>query len=277
MSLKLIDFTYLQTFVEIRKKMNIPVSYKVENYIHEIKFTSLSWKDPTFFEIEIKPTDENFYVGPNDEMYYDGKRVVVYIRDQSIYLPENNLNSFEPVYKFHIGWCKTLEKKTNDGTYAKYVVSTRTDGLFLVNIISNNQIAKKAEFPLKVCKNCLRKLNYKNYKNVSPEEQNNIYGNFSLEEFFSIYGNTHFNIEPEYTDQGAPENVYSENWNNISKTLKKLKRYKCDSCGISFINHPQEIHVHHIDGNKSNNNPSNLKVLCFDCHAEIHPHLRKRR
>lgn len=29
----------------------------------------------------------------------------------------------------------------------------------------------------------------------------------------------------------------------------------------------KEVEIHHIDGNKNNNDPSNLAVLCRDCHA----------
>ena len=31
----------------------------------------------------------------------------------------------------------------------------------------------------------------------------------------------------------------------------------------------KDVQIHHIDGNKSNNNPANLAVLCLDCHSQI--------
>lgn len=39
---------------------------------------------------------------------------------------------------------------------------------------------------------------------------------------------------------------------------------------------PLLAHVHHIDTNRSNNNPENLILLCKDCHVRIHTDLRKR-
>lgn len=42
---------------------------------------------------------------------------------------------------------------------------------------------------------------------------------------------------------------------------------KCEACGIE-----KEIvlQVHHIDGNRKNNNDSNLQILCANCHLIIH-------
>ncbi len=31
----------------------------------------------------------------------------------------------------------------------------------------------------------------------------------------------------------------------------------------------KDVQIHHIDGNKSNNNPANLAVLCLDCHSQV--------
>ena len=40
--------------------------------------------------------------------------------------------------------------------------------------------------------------------------------------------------------------------------------YKCQRCGYAFLE------IHHIDGNRWNNDPNNLVTLCRKCHFEIH-------
>ena len=45
--------------------------------------------------------------------------------------------------------------------------------------------------------------------------------------------------------------------------------YKCDKCGIIFDSplDMQYLNVYHKNGDKSNNNEDNLKVLCPNCHS----------
>ena len=42
---------------------------------------------------------------------------------------------------------------------------------------------------------------------------------------------------------------------------------KCEICGEDF---PPKIVVHYIDGNRRNNDESNLEVVCFNCHIIRH-------
>ena len=42
--------------------------------------------------------------------------------------------------------------------------------------------------------------------------------------------------------------------------------YDCEECG----NEKSCMCVHHIDNDYTNNNFSNLKLLCRDCHEEVH-------
>lgn len=49
------------------------------------------------------------------------------------------------------------------------------------------------------------------------------------------------------------------------KTYKGFKRDECESCGFVPV-HPCQLDVDHVDGNHSNNDPSNLQTLCANCH-----------
>lgn len=47
--------------------------------------------------------------------------------------------------------------------------------------------------------------------------------------------------------------------------------YECFKCKISeWINKKLKLHIHHKDGNKCNNNISNLEYLCPNCHSIEH-------
>lgn len=56
----------------------------------------------------------------------------------------------------------------------------------------------------------------------------------------------------------------------IKKYLLKQADYKCPECSWNKINPStgrSPLEVDHIDGNSENNAPSNLKVLCPNCHS----------
>lgn len=62
---------------------------------------------------------------------------------------------------------------------------------------------------------------------------------------------------------------YGEGKNYRDKVFKIAgKPKKCERCG--YNKHEAAIVVHHIDRNRSNNDISNLEVLCANCHAIEH-------
>lgn len=50
--------------------------------------------------------------------------------------------------------------------------------------------------------------------------------------------------------------------------LIHLRGRKCENCGIEeWLGQPVNLEVHHIDGDRLNNDLSNLKLLCPNCHS----------
>ena len=45
--------------------------------------------------------------------------------------------------------------------------------------------------------------------------------------------------------------------------------YKCERCGLSdWKNKPITLQLHHIDGDRKNNDLNNLEILCPNCHSQ---------
>jgi len=71
------------------------------------------------------------------------------------------------------------------------------------------------------------------------------------------------------------EKVFCKKSNASTKLLKKylivlgIKEDKCEICGINkWLGNPLTISVHHIDGDRRNNEVNNLQLLCPNCHSQ---------
>jgi hypothetical protein len=72
----------------------------------------------------------------------------------------------------------------------------------------------------------------------------------------------------------------------ISSKLRKLlirdgvKEKRCEMCGISeWLNLELPLELHHVDGNRFNNEIYNLQILCPNCHSLTpnHSHTKKTK
>ncbi|MDZ7662518.1 HNH endonuclease signature motif containing protein [Thiohalophilus sp.] len=68
------------------------------------------------------------------------------------------------------------------------------------------------------------------------------------------------------------EDGYHLDWKFISLSAKEKTDFKCSQCYVVLRNHSHLLHAHHIDRDKKNNDPSNLKPLCVICHSEQYRH-----
>lgn len=53
------------------------------------------------------------------------------------------------------------------------------------------------------------------------------------------------------------------------KYLGEIRGYKCEVCGVNdWQGKPITLHVDHINGDPSNDHPSNLRLICPNCHSQ---------
>lgn len=55
---------------------------------------------------------------------------------------------------------------------------------------------------------------------------------------------------------------------NTSGPWLKYRGESCEECGYTPM-FTRSLDVHHRDGDKTNNDPSNLKTVCATCHREL--------
>ena len=50
--------------------------------------------------------------------------------------------------------------------------------------------------------------------------------------------------------------------------LVQLRGHRCENCGTeTWLDNPIPLEIHHLDGDRLNNNLENLQLLCPNCHA----------
>lgn len=196
--MKLIDFTYDERFNELRKKMNASwITINISSW-SSVDVDNLLRKLNSYEGIEVELDDIVF---ANDGTFeYKGQKVLVYIRDQYRDPDKPEMN-----YKFHIANCETMKRAFQSGREERYVVSTRTDGRFLVNVrnLKTGEILERNKIKeLKVCKNCLLELGYNGY--YSHKTGKRIYEMFRLTDFFNKYRTAPISLIPKNTDTSLP-------------------------------------------------------------------------
>lgn len=272
--MQLYDFLQDEILNAIRQEMQAPLidvselPYRPGLTYADI-FEAFEGREIDFDEVEISQ---------NGLLYHKGVLISLNIKDV------NQMSGEEKLPKLHISFCRTLQDMKNGGRLKRYITSCRTDSIRKIRFISSSYTnsLKVVESKLDVCRFCLEKIHWKNFRfNMSSNEKDRIVDEFELKDFYKIY-------EPQfYTDFAGilykendkfPINNYQKDWNFISYSYRKSKNWRCESCNKTFEKNKGELHVHHINGIKSDNNLANLRSLCYTCHSQqpFHDHMKNK-
>jgi len=255
-----IDFSALEILVQNMGAMPV-------EWTSEVKITVLDtdWK----IDLETKGIDveiEDIEISANGLLKYRDQQILLYIKEINSY-------GHYGLPKFHFYKCATLNGMQKAGRFERYVVTQRKTGYFLMDKKVGYELYEKdVEEKLDVCGHCLNWFN-RNYRKRHDVKT------FNIVEFFEHFTKSPITRTPSYSDINAPISGYSDNWDLISKQQKEQSGYVCQQCSIDLSNHKALIQTHHVNGVKSDNSVTNLKVLCIECHSEQpnHGHIKANK
>lgn len=233
--------------------------------VETIDWTAATQLDPVDIELlqgrEVKLEDLDVI---NGLLSVDGRQVLLYIPDQ--YKPvEVVQRTPEEGKRFHVADCKTLADMRAKGRFDRYVVTNNLSGIFPISGKNSRGQAAELDSRLFVCKNCLEKLNYQNY--CHETRRTSIWKAFEIGRFFETYS-TSFRYLPRSLSNRSLANEYTQDWAEISANVRRRCGFVCNECRVNLSEHRHLLHVHHVNGVKSDNAASNLRALCADCHRK---------
>lgn len=261
----------------VRKMGATPISWK-SNASRLGKINSPEESLPPIDKIDIELQDgieiniKDLKLSEEGHFTFQGRHVLIYIKNtkkDKVTLEENPESS----PRFHVAQCTTLDDMHKKGRMQRYVATTDISGDFKVEYFEPSTWGAgetgETVSRLKVCKNCLIRLNYHGYRDRHTNEKRSLWNDFSIEEFFKTYESL-FKRKPKYTDKTAPKGGYSDDWTLVSKRFRASAGWKCHNCGVDLSKgiYNKLLHVHHINGIEGDNTLRNLRALCILCHKD---------
>lgn len=264
------DFSKCVEFQRLKEKMGVitipevpPVNFtkevilKVEKEVPNTKAIEL---DKRLKSGSVGVRLQNISVDKNGLLNIDGQKVIAYIRDQP-----RGIDTYHKYskYRYHLCNCTTLVRMREIGREKRYLSTKRKDGNFEVYDIGSYR-PRKLTLKLDLCQNCIREL----------QERGLWFNSFSLESYFQRFDSkvpkTIRRIETVTQIQ-----TYQPSHDDLSKKYREAVKWCCQRCSVDCSDYQYLLHMHHRDGDRSNNERSNLSIFCIDCHSKepMHEHL----
>lgn len=210
----------------------------------------------------------------NGVLSWQGHQIIIWIQDHS------HRNMFEEAIKdgskgnrFHVAECHTIEMMRSINRFERYVIPVTNNPSGEFFITGENYEEGTAE--LQVCRNCLKELNYKGYRNLEDESKKaDIVKEFHIPKFFKTH-DSYFSTLPSH--RAGASTYYTLDWGKVSEEHKEKQNFICEGCGVNLSqpDHRKLLETHHKNGRKNENSEDNLQALCVDCHSSqpLHQHM----
>lgn len=110
-----------------------------------------------------------------------------------------------------------------------------------------------------------RKLGYERAGGGTMQSINKMYQTYNLDTSHMTHQGWNKG-QHDYTS--FTKNSYKKNGKTLAKPLIDLRGHRCENCGLTeWLGLPINLEVHHIDGDRTNNELDNLQLLCPNCHS----------
>lgn len=191
-------------------------------------------------------TDEGIFL--NDDVTNSRQQIFLYKRDYHL----SAYDKKKP--RYHTHKCKTIQEFIDSGRFHDYR-RANTDVVMVRDM--DDRYKDKEVYNLPLCQNCAKMAIKFQGKNSS--------------EFVELLKQAKDAEAPQKKKAEVDIFGYTKDWEKISREFRESHNYTCEECGITIENpfDRQFIQVHHINGDKTDNNPKNLKCLCINCHANV--------
>ena len=201
---------------------------------------------------------------------YEGQRVLIYIKD-TFQAADTLLNDPEKSKRFHFRDCQVIQNMKSARRFQRYVAIAREDGLFPVFSLEEDGTQEAFEAPLRVCKVCLKELNFQDYASQRIGSKKRIWNAFDIPNFFATYPSTIGTLPDDQGSHVTPD-AYVDGWSAISLQARADADWTCQGCFVDLAAERHLLHVHHINGVRADNSVANLCVLCLLCHRKEPQH-----
>lgn len=212
-------------------------------------------------DVGLKELTESFKFTGEGIFYVDelGKERQVYLYKRNYHLQLYG----KP--RYHICCCFTIDQFIASGSFKQEYRASNATEVPVANM--DEDYTEETVDNLPMCKNCQKKLG----------EEQDISSNEFVELLKDVerYHNKNYALFNDDENKKKSNNVdvdifgYTRDWEEISQRIREQHNFTCEQCGVHIeeMSDRYYIHVHHLNCNKVDNRPANLKCLCIRCHS----------